>query len=81
MLLGDFMYKRLKDLREDRELKQKDLAKLLMVGQTTYSDYELGKLNIPIPILIRLATFYNTSIDYLVGLTDVTTPYPQKKQN
>ncbi|QEY35337.1 helix-turn-helix transcriptional regulator [Caproiciproducens galactitolivorans] len=45
-----------------------------------YSDYELGKLNIPIPVLVKLADFYNTSIDYLVGLTDVKEPYPRRKK-
>lgn len=64
------MYLRLRDLREDKELNQKTLAKLLNVHQTTYSEYELGKINIPIPALIKLADFYNTSIDYLVGRTD-----------
>lgn len=64
------MYLRLRDLREDKELNQGILAKLLNVHQTTYSDYELGKVNIPIIALIKLADFYNTSIDYLVGRTD-----------
>lgn len=65
-----YMYLRLRDLREDAELNQKTLARYLNVHQTTYSDYELGNINIPIPALIKLADFYNTSIDYLVGRTD-----------
>ena len=64
------MYLRLRDLREDSELNQETLAKYLNVHQTTYSDYERGNINIPIPALIKLADFYNTSIDYLVGRTD-----------
>jgi len=72
------MYERIKNLREDKNLSQKELAQILLVAQTTYSDYELGKLNIPIPVLINLAKYYNTSIDYLLGLTDVATPYLRK---
>ena len=70
---------RIRDLREDRNLKQKDLAKYLRVHQTTYSDYELGRLNIPIPILHSLADLYGVSVDYLLGRTDVITPYPKKQ--
>ena len=69
---------RLRDLREDKDLKQKDIALLLKVHQTTYSDYELGKLNIPIATLHLLADFYNVSIDYLLNRTNVKTPYPPK---
>ena len=58
---------RLRDLREDKDLKQKDLAQLLKIHQTTYSDYELERLNIPIPVLNTLADFYDVSIDYLLG--------------
>ena len=60
---------RLRDLREDRDLKQKDIADLLKIHQTTYSDYELNKLNIPVPVLHTLADFYNVSVDYLLGST------------
>ena len=69
---------RLRDLREDRDLKQKDLADLLKIHQTTYSDYELGRLNIPISVLHALADFYNVSIDYLLGRTNEKQPYPRK---
>lgn len=72
------MYLRLRDLREDSELNQDTLAKYLNVHQTTYSDYELGNINIPIPTLIKLADFYNTSIDYLVGRTDEKNFFPNK---
>ena len=74
------MYERIRNLREDGDFRQKDLAEYLSVAQTTYSDYELGKLNIPVPVLIRLAEYYGTSIDYLLGLTDVKTPYPRGKK-
>lgn len=69
------MYKRVRDLREDRDITQKQMAELLQIHQTTYSDYELGNLNIPIEILIKLARFYETSIDYIVGITDEMKPY------
>ena len=69
---------RLRDLREDRDLKQKDLADLLKIHQTTYSDYELARLNIPISVLHALADFYNVSIDYLLGRTNEKQPYPKK---
>ena len=69
---------RLRDLREDKDLKQKDLAELLKVHQTTYSDYELGRLNIPVPTLHILADFYNVSVDYLLGRTNAKTPDPKK---
>ena len=68
---------RLRDLREDKDLKQKDLAELLNIHQTTYSDYELGRLNIPIGVLHTLADFYRVSVDYLLCRTNVKTPYPQ----
>ena len=72
-------YDRIRNLREDRDLSQKAMAEYLNIAQTTYSDYELGKLNIPIPIIIRLAHYYHTSVDYLIGLTDVKKPYPRSR--
>lgn len=66
---------RLRDLREDSERKQKELAEYLRVHQTTYSDYELGRLNIPVPVLHALADLYGTSIDYLLGRTSEKQPY------
>ena len=68
---------RLRDLREDRDLKQKDLARVLQIHQTTYSDYELGRLNIPVGVLHNLADYYNVSVDYLLSRTNVKTPYPR----
>ena len=61
----NFIMLRLKDLREDHDLKQEEIAKILNISQTNYSKYELEKVNIPISSLIVLADFYNTSIDYL----------------
>lgn len=69
---------RLRDLREDKDLKQKDLADLLKVHQTTYSDYELGRLNIPVNAIHALADFYGVSVDYLLCRTNTKTPYPRK---
>lgn len=73
------MYRRLRDLREDNDLYQKDLAQYLQCSQVSYSYYELGKRDIPTDVLIRLAAFYQTSTDYLLGLTDVQKPYPRGK--
>lgn len=69
------MFGRVRDMREDRDITQKQMAEFLQIHQTTYSDYELGNLNIPVDILIKLAKFYKTSIDYLVGITDNPNPY------
>ena len=69
------MYKRIKDLREDKDLSQKEIAKILNMSQTGYSKYEVGTNDIPTKILIKLAQFYNTSVEYLLGLTDNKKPY------
>ena len=69
---------RLRDVREDRDLTQRDIAELLKVHQTTYSDYELGRLNIPVAVLHTLADFYGVSVDYLLGRTNEKKPYPKK---
>ncbi len=69
------MYRRLRDLREDRDLNQQTLADLLNISQTTYSRYESGTLDIPSVSLIKLAQFYGISIDYLVGMTENKKPY------
>lgn len=73
----DIRYERLKGLREDRDLLQKDVAKVLNVTQVAYSCYEIGRRQIPVEALIKLALFYNTSVDYLLGLTDERKPYPK----
>ncbi len=72
-------FKRIRDLREDNDLTQKEIGKILNVAQRTYSSYENGVRNIPIQCVITLAKFYNTSTDYLLGLTDISKPYPPKK--
>lgn len=61
---------RLKDLREDNDLTQEQVAKILCCAQTTYSRYETGKLGVPIDVLKRLSKFYKVSIDYIVGITN-----------
>lgn len=73
------MYRRIRDFREDKDISQKKMAELLNVAQTTYSDYELGKINIPLDTLKKLALYFDTSIDYLLELTDESKPYPRKK--
>lgn len=70
------MYHRIRDLREDRDLLQKDLAEYLQCSQVCYSNYEIGKRDIPTDVLIRLAKFYDTSIDYLLGETKTRKRYP-----
>ena len=69
---------RLRDLREDKDLKQRDIARVLQIHQTTYSDYELERLNVPVTALHILADFYEVSIDYLLGRTNVKTPYDKR---
>lgn len=69
------MYKRIRELREDRDLYQKQLAEYLHCTQVAYSRYELGTRDIPTEVLIALAKFYNTSTDYILGLTNEVKPY------
>ncbi len=71
------VYQRIRDLREDHDLNQTQVAKMLNMSQTGYSKYETGENDIPTSVLIRLAAFYNTSVDYLLGLTKEPTPYPR----
>ncbi|MCI8552631.1 MAG: helix-turn-helix transcriptional regulator [Lawsonibacter sp.] len=73
------MYRRIRDLREDHDLFQKDIAAYLQCSQVSYSHYELGKRDIPTDVLIKLASFYHTSTDYLLGLTDVREPYARAR--
>lgn len=72
---------RLRDLREDHDLSQSNIAAYLHVRQNTYSQYETGQRQIPIELLIRLAALYDTSTDYLLDLTDERAPYPKKKKS
>lgn len=70
---------RLKEIREDKDLLQRDVAIFLNIKQQQYSEYEIGKRLIPINYLSELADFYNTSIDYLLGKTNERKPYPKNK--
>ncbi len=70
---------RLKEIRKDKDYTQQDIANLLKIKQVQYSRYETGIRTIPIEKLAKLAKFYNVSIDYLIGLTDIRTPYPPSK--
>ena len=72
------MYKRIRDLREDKDMNQTQVAKMLGMSQTGYSKYETGENDIPTQILIKLAVFYNTSIDYILDQTDVRERYKEK---
>lgn len=73
----DQFYGRIRALREDNDLTQKQIASILNMSQTGYSKYETGENDIPTKILINLAMYYNTSIDYLLGLTNIQKPYPR----
>lgn len=73
------MYKRIRDLREDNDLNQTKVAQMIGMSQTGYSKYETGENDIPTSVLIKLARFYNTSIDYLLGETDCKDRYPENK--
>ena len=74
------MYRRIRDLREDKDLYQKDLAEYLKCTQVCYSHYEMGKRDIPTDVLIKLADVYHTSTDYLLGRTDERKPYPENRK-
>jgi transcriptional regulator with XRE-family HTH domain len=69
------MKTKIRDMREDRDLTQQQVAEYLMCDQSLYSKYERGERDVPLTIMIKLAQFYKTSIDYLVGLTDNSKPY------
>lgn len=73
------MYKRIKELREDRDILQKEICKVLNISQRNYSYIETGTSDVPTEILIELAKFHKTSVDYILGLTNETKPYPRKK--
>ena len=68
----------LRDLREDNDLTQTKIAKLLNIKQNTYSQYESSVRQIPINTIVKLCKFYNTSVDYIIGLTNEKIPYPRK---
>ena len=71
-------FQRLRDLREDKDLRQEDVAESLGISQTVYSRYERGFQTIPVVHLLKLADFYQVSIDYILGRTNTSKPYPAK---
>ena len=75
--MGDSMYKRIRDLREDHDSTQTQIAQILDMSQTGYSKYETGENDIPTAILIQLAEYYQTSVDYLLGRTNNKKPYTE----
>ena len=72
------MLLRIRDLREDKDLKQKEVADYLMCDQSLYSKYERGERPLPLELADKLADFYGVSVDYLLGRTNTKTPYPKK---
>jgi transcriptional regulator with XRE-family HTH domain len=74
-----YYLRRLRDLRQDHDLTQKEVASLLEIDQRVYSTYETGKREMPLHHLVFLAEYYHTSTDYLLDLTDSPAPYPSKK--
>lgn len=74
------IYRNIRNLREDSDLTQQDLADILHINRRTYSAYENGVNSMTPETLIKIANFYNTSVDYLLGRTDVKTPYPSNSQ-
>ncbi len=74
------MYPKIRELREDNDLTQSELSKILGMSQTGYSKYETGENDIPTNILIAMAKYYQTSVDYLLGLTPVKCPYPRGQE-
>ena len=73
-------YSRLRDLREDHDLTQKELVEILNIHKTTYTNYEQGKREIPFELAIKLAVLYNTSLDYIAGLTKTPRPLNENKK-
>ena len=69
------MYSRLRELREDKDLTQAEVAKYLDMSQTGYSQYEIGKNDVPTRVLIKLSLFYNVSVDYILNITNELRPY------
>lgn len=69
---------RVRELREDRDLRQCDIARLLNIAQKTYSDYELGKTRIPLECVLKLARFYDVDANYICGISDERRPFPKR---
>lgn len=80
ILVMHMIYENIRNLREDNDKKQRELAEYLHVSQNTYSQYENGVLSLSPETLIKLAEFYNTSVDYLLGLTNEKKPYKKVKK-
>lgn len=80
MTKSTLRYRRLRGLREDRDLTQEQIANFLKCDQSLYSKYERGVRDLPLSLAASLAIFYKTSVDYLIGLTDETKPYPRRKE-
>ena len=80
ILVMHMIYENIRNLREDNDKKQRELAEYLHVSQNTYSQYENGVLSFSPETLIKLAEFYNTSVDYLLGLTNEKKPYKRVKK-
>lgn len=74
-------YRRLRDLREDHDLKQKEVVQLLDIDQRVYSNYETGKQTLPVRYLLQLADYYGTSTDYILGRTDNPVPYEKRRKS
>ena len=72
-------FPRIRNFREDNDLTQQDMAEYLSCSQVAYSYYELGRRNIPVDLLIKIALFYDTSVDYLLGITECIKPYERSK--
>ena len=71
-------YERIRELREEQNKKQREIAALLQVGQRTYADYESGKTRIPVERIIILAAYYDVSLDYITGASDIRATYPKQ---
>ena len=69
---------RIREIREDNHITQQKIADLLHIGQRTYADYESGKTRIPVDSLMKLAKYYNVSMDYITGASNIKTEYPKK---
>ena len=73
-----FMHLRIRDLREDNDLTQTQIAEYLICDQSLYSKYERGERSLPLELAIKLADYYGVSVDYLLGRTEIREPYPRK---
>ena len=75
------MYRRMRDLREDSDLRQRDIAEVLNISRSAYANYERGERDMYAQTLEKLADYYKTSVDYIMGRTDMKEPYPKGKRN